>query len=140
MAAAKGLPVYGVHHPNRAAFGGGGACPLKGGDWSNYPKTTGAAGWPTNYEEVTPLCDGVLVDIKFYANLDGQDWDHPTKYLANAGHGQQEVTYTLEPGEYGVYSDPYLTEKGETNPHAMDLDGELTLKYPAVEKPVTPVE
>lgn len=139
-AAAKGLPVYGVHHPNRAAFGGGGACPLKGGDWSNYPKTTGAAGWPTNYEEVTPLCDGVLVDIKFYANLDGQGWDDPTKYLANAGHGQQEVTYKLEPGEYGVYSDPYLTEKGEKNPHAIDLDDEVTLKYPAVEKPVTPAE
>ncbi|MCY3853332.1 MAG: hypothetical protein OXG03_07175 [Gammaproteobacteria bacterium] len=139
-AAAKGLPVYGVHHPNRAAFGGGGACPLKGGDWSNYPKTTGAAGWPTNYEEVTPLCDGVLVDIKFYANLDGQGWDSPTKYLANAGHGQEEVTYTLEPGEYGIYTDPYLTGKGEENPHAVDLGGELTLKYPAVEKPVTPVE
>lgn len=139
-AAAKGLPVYGVHHPNRAAFGGGGACPLKGGDWSNYPKTTGAAGWPTNYEEVTPLCDGVLVDIKFYANLDGQGWDNPTKYLANAGHGQEEVTYTLEPGEYGVYTDPYLTEKGEKNPHAIDLGDELTLKYPAVEKPVTPAE
>lgn len=139
-AAAKGLPVYGVHHPNRAAFGGGGACPLKGGDWSNYPKTTGAAGWPTNYEEVTPLCDGVLVDIKFYANLDGQGWDDPAKYLANAGHGQQEVTYKLEPGEYGVYTDPYLTEKGEKNPHAIDLGGELTLKYPAVEEPVTPVE
>ena len=139
-AAAKGLPVYGVHHPNRAAFGGGGACPLKGGDWSNYPKTTGAAGWPTNYEEVTPLCDGVLVDIKFYANLDGQSWENPTKYLANAGHGQEEVTYTLEPGEYGVYTDPYLTEKGEENPHAMDLDGEVTLKYPAVEKPVTPAQ
>lgn len=140
MAAAKGLPVYGVHHPNRAAFGGGGACPLKGGDWSNYPKTTGAAGWPTNYEEITPLCDGVLVDIKFYANLDGQGWNSPTKYLANAGHGRQEITYTLEPGEYGVYTDPYLTEKGEENPHAIDLDGELTLKYPTVEKPVTPIE
>ena len=139
-AAAKGLPVYGVHHPNRAAFGGGGACPLKGGDWSNYPKTTGAAGWPTNYEEITPLCDGVLVDIKFFANLDGQDWSSPTKYLANAGHGAQEVTYTLEPGEYGVYTDPYLKEKGEENPHAADLGAELTLKYPAVEKPVMPAQ
>ena len=81
-----------------------------------------------------------MVDIKFYANLDGQGWDDPAKYLANAGHGQQEVTYKLEPGEYGVYTDPYLTEKGEKNPHAIDLGGELTLKYPAVEEPVTPVE
>ena len=140
VAAAKGLPVYGVHHPNRAAFGGGGACPLKGGDWSNYPKTTGAAGWPTNYEEITPLCDGVLVDIKFFANLDGQSWDNPSKYLANAGLGEKEVTYTLQPGEYGTYTDPYLTNKGETNPHAEDLGNAVKLKYPTVEKPVTPVQ
>ena len=140
MAAAKGLPLYGVHHPNRAAFGGGGACPLKGGDWSNYPKTTGAAGWPTNYEEITPLCDGVLVDIKFFANLDGQSWDDPHKYLANAGHGEQEVTYTLQPGEYGVYTDPYNVEKGEKNPHAEDVGSEVVLKYPAVKGPVAPAQ
>ena len=140
MAAAKGLPLYGVHHPDRAAFGGGGACPLKGGDWSNYPKTTGAAGWPTNYEEITPLCDGVLVDIKFFANLDGQEWTDPSKYLANAGHGMQEMTYKIQPGEYGVYTDPYNIEKGEKNPHAKDLKGEITLKYPAVEQPVTPAQ
>jgi len=97
LAQAKGLPIYGVHHPDRAAFGGGGACPLKGGDWSNYPKTTGAAGWPTNYEEITPLCDGVLVDIKFFANLDGKDWNDPNKYLANSGHGSKEVVYKVEP-------------------------------------------
>ena len=138
IAAAKGLPIYGVHHPNRAAFGGGGACPLKGGDWSNYPKTTGAAGWPTNYEEVTPLCDGVLVDIKFYANLDGKQWNSPNKYLANAGHGEKEVKYTVQPGEYGVYTDPYHTENNVKNPHAIDLGNEVTLKYPVVETPVTP--
>ena len=140
IAAAKGLPIYGVHHPNRAAFGGGGACPLKGGDWSNYPKTTGAAGWPTNYEEITPLCDGVLIDIKFFANLDGQGWNSPNKYLANAGQGKEEVKYTMQPGEYGVYTDPYLTKKGEKNPHAKNLEGEVTLKYPTVEKPVTSVQ
>ena len=140
MAAAKGLPVYGVHHPNRAAFGGGGACPLKGGDWSNYPKTTGAAGWPTNYEEITPLCDGVLVDIKFYANLDGKSWNDPHKYLANAGHGKEEVVYTVEPGEYGVFTDPYNVERGVKNPDAEDLTGEVKLKYPTVQDPVTPTQ
>lgn len=138
VAPAKGLPVYGVHHPNRAAFGGGGACPLKGGDWSNYPQTSGAAGWPTNYEEVTPLCDGVLVDIKFFANLDGENWNNPNKYLANAGHGKKEVEYTIQPGEYGKYTDPYLTGSGHTNPHARDLGSTLKLKFPSVEKPVTP--
>ena len=140
MAAAKGLPIYGVHHPNRAAFGGGGACPLKGGDWSNYPKTTGAAGWPTNYEEITPLCDGVLVDIKFFANLDGEGWDNPHKYLANAGLGNEEVTYSLQPGKYGEFTDPYNKKKGVENPQAEDLSGELILKYPTVRQPVTPVQ
>jgi hypothetical protein len=139
-APAKGLPVYGVHHPNRAAFGGGGACPLKGGDWSNYPKTTGAAGWPTNYEEVTPLCDGVLVDIKFFANLDGKSWDDPHKYLANAGYGEKEMEYNIQPGEYGTYQDPYLTGKGEVNPHAEKLPDTIKLKFPAVSKPVTPTK
>lgn len=139
LAAAKGLPIYGVHHPDRAAFGGGGACPLKGGDWSNYPKTTGAAGWPTNYEEITPLCDGVLVDIKFFANLDGKDWNDPNKYLANAGHGEEEVIYKVEPGEYGVFTDPYNVGRGAKNPDAENLTGEVKLKYPTVETPVTPV-
>jgi hypothetical protein len=140
LAAAKGLPIYGVHHPNRAAFGGGGACPLKGGDWSNYPKTTGAAGWPTNYEEITPLCDGVLIDIKFFANLDGRNWNDPNKYLANAGQGKQEVIYKVEPGEYGVFTDPYNVERGVKNPDAKNLTGEVKLKYPSVEPPVTPIQ
>ncbi len=139
-AIAKGLPLYGVHHPNRAAFGGGGACPLKGGDWSNYPKTTGAAGWPTNYEEVTPLCDAVLIDIKFFANLDGKSWNDPHKYLANVGYGEREIVYKVEPGEYGVFSDPYNVKRGEKNPDAMNLTGEVKLRYPAIQNPVMPVE
>lgn len=137
-AAAKGLPIYGVHHPDRAAFGGGGACPLKGGDWSNYPKTTGAAGWPTNYEEITPLCDGVLVDIKFYANLGGNDWSDPNAYLANTGHGKKKITYKMQPGEYGTFTDEYNVKRGAKNPDAMSVPESVTLKYPTVEKPVTP--
>jgi hypothetical protein len=39
--------------------------------YADYPKTFSGAGWPINYEEVTPLCDALLVDIKFTANLDG---------------------------------------------------------------------
>ena len=137
LAAAKGLPIYGVHHPDRAAFGGGGACPLKGGDWSNYPKTTGAAGWPTNYEEITPLCDGVLVDIKFYANLSGNDWSDPNAYLANAATGKKEVTYTVEPGKYGEFTDEYNVKRGAKNPDAMDVPETITLKYQTVQEPVT---
>src|SRR5690606_15328224 len=129
-----GLPVFGVHHPNRAAFGGGGACPLKGGDWARYPETSGGSGWPTQYEEVTPLCDAVLIDIKFYANLDGRDWNDPNKYLANAGAGSTTVTYKVEPGEYGVFTDPYNVARGATNPDSMDVPSEITLTYPTVEE------
>lgn len=138
---AVGLPVYGVHHPDRSAFGGGGACPLKGGDWGRYPDPAGGSGWPTQYEEVTPLCDAVLVDIKFYSNLDGRDWNDPGKYLANAATGSKTVTYKLQPGRYGDFRDPYNTARGATNPQAADLPSELAITFPAAGKPVgyTPV-
>tara|TARA_B110000967_G_C18568693_1_gene403770 strand:+ start:276 stop:428 length:153 start_codon:yes stop_codon:yes gene_type:complete len=42
---------------------------MRGGHYADYPKTSGGAGWPTNYEAIIPLCDAVLVDIKFTANL-----------------------------------------------------------------------
>lgn len=135
-----GLPIYGVHHPNRAAFGGGGACPFKGGDWGRYPKTTGGSGWPTQYEEVTPLCDAVLVDIKFYSNLDGRDWNDANKYLGNAGVGKSNVTYTMQPGEYGVFDDPYNTKRGAMNAEAQNVPNTVTLTYPAIEPVVTYVE
>lgn len=137
---AVGLPVYGVHHPNRAFYGGGGACPMKGGDWGRYPDITGGSGWPTQYEEVTPLCDSVLVDIKFFTNLDGRSWNDPNKYLANAGVGTQEVSYTIQPGEYGQFSDPYHTERGVENPEAQYIPEEVTLTYPTVSKPVEYIE
>lgn len=133
----KGLPVYGVHHPDRAAYGGGGACPLKGGDWANYPDTAGGSAWPTQYEEVTPLCDGVLVDIKFSANLDGQTWDDPGKYLANAGRNSQTVTYKMQPGKYGVFTDPYNVNRGATNPDSMDVPASLDLHFPSLRPAVT---
>ena len=136
-ARAIGLPIYGVHHPNRDVFGGGGACPLKGGDWGRYPDTSGGAGWPTQYEEVTPLCDSVLVDIKFFTNLDGRDWNDANKYLANAGVGTETVTYKMQPGHYGVFTDPYNTERGATNPESQEVPSELTLTFPAVSPAVT---
>lgn len=129
---AVGLPIYGVHHPDRAAFGGGGACPFKGGDWGRYPKTTGGSGWPTQYEEVTPLCDAVLVDIKFYSNLDGRDWNDPDKYLGNAGFGTQAMTYRMQPGEYGTFTDPYNVERGAKNAESREVPDQVTLTYPSV--------
>lgn len=136
-AKAVGLPLYGVHHPNRAAYGAGGACPMKGGDWGRYPDPSGGAGWPTNYEEVTPMCDAVLVDIKFYANLDSRDWNDPAKYLANAGTGSRQRTYTVMPGNYGEFQDPYNVAQGQANPDAMAVPAEVTLTYTTAEPAVT---
>ncbi|MGB4812299.1 MAG: hypothetical protein WBP13_07455 [Methylophilaceae bacterium] len=132
-----GLPVYGVHHPNRASYGGGGACPLKGGDWGRYPATSGGAAWPTQYEEVTPLCDGVLVDIKFTANLDGASWNDPGKYLANAAKGSKTVNYKMQPGLYGVFTEPYNVNRGIKNPDAMNVPASLDLHFPSVRPAVS---
>jgi hypothetical protein len=134
-----GTLLYGVHHPDRPAeYGasGGGACPQKGGDWDGYPDTKGGAGWPTQYEEVTPLCDGVLLDIKFFANLDAATWNDESKYLANAGTGKRRVTYNVQEGVYGRFTDPYLTEQGVENPHATHIGPKVVLKYRSVRKPV----
>ncbi len=140
VARVTGTKLYGVHHPNRPAeFGaeGGGACPQKGGDWDGYPDTKGGSGWPTQYEEVTPLCDGVLVDIKFYANLDAASWNSETKYLANAGVGERRATYRVKEGVYGRFTDPYFTSRGVRNPEALRIGPELIIKFPAVRKPVS---
>jgi len=136
LEAVKGLPVFGVHHPDRNVYGGGGACPLKGGDYGRYPDTTAGSAWPTNYEEITPICDGVLVDIKFFSNLDGSSWNNPNKYLANAGAGTKSVTYKMQGGEYGVFTDEYNTKLGMKNPDSQNVPSELTLTFPSVSEPV----
>lgn len=136
LAKSNGLPVYGVHHPNRLAYGAGGACPLKGGDWGRYPEVSGGSGWPTQYEEITPLCDAVLLDVKFFANLDGRTWHDASKYLANAGAGEKKVTYQMQSGKYGEFTDPYNKKHGFANPDAMDVPTALTLTYPSIQSPV----
>ncbi len=130
-----GLPLFGVHHHNRDAFNGGGACPLKGGDYGRYPDVAAGAGWPTQYEEITPLCDGVLVDIKFFANLQGGSWNDANRYLANAGVGKKTVAYKIKAGRYGVFSDPYLKKRGMKNPDSRSLENRVRLTFPTVQKP-----
>lgn len=137
---AIGLPLYGVHHPDRNSYDSGGACPLKGGDWGRYPDITGGSSWPTTYEEVTPLCDALLVDIKFYSNLDGRDWTDPHKYLANAGMGTEKVTYKMQPGHYGIFNDPYNTSREVENSESQDLPAEVTVTFPTAEPPVSYVK
>lgn len=149
---AIGTPLYGVNHPNRReALMNGGACPLRGGDWAYYPFGNAGAGWPTNYEEISPLCDAVIIDVKCWYNLAVDTWNDPNLFLGNAGFGTENVTYFMDANLYGFYSDPYL--ENFTNPYAIDMtsDGEFlqstdeyetvqaVLQYPAVEPTVTVV-
>ena len=126
------MPLYGHHHPNRTAFGlSGGACPGKGGDWAKYPWGDAGAGWPINYQEVTPLCDGFVIDVKCWANLFVETWDDPQLALGNAGFPDETlIHYRVDANLYGQYTDPYLVENGKENPHILDLtpDGQIVEK------------
>lgn len=126
---AFGLPVYGHHHPRRFDHKMiGGACPNRGGDWGKYPFTNAGAGFPTNYQEITPMCDGFVIDMKLWWNLDAPTWNDPDLFLGNAGfEGQQVNHYDVDTNVYGKYNDPYLVDTGAENPNMMTLveDGEI---------------
>jgi len=133
--------LYGVHHPAT------GACPAVGGDFgADYY----GGSWPNTYQEITPLCDAVMTDIKFYANLDGQDWDQKGKYLANATVGGSQNTGDLDadanaltrghtdvPGVYGAFADPYLTDNGITNPEQFTATGTQSKTYKTSQEAVS---
>ena len=86
------LPLYGHHHPNRSTFGlNGGACPSKGGDWASYPWGDAGGGWPINYQEITPFCDGFAIDMKAWANLFVDTWDDPTFGVGNSGFTSSKI-------------------------------------------------
>lgn len=130
--------LYGVHHPGGKVIANG-ACPAVGGDFgADY---YGAA-WPNNYQEITPLCDAVMVDIKFWANLDGEAWNTKGKYLANATiEGAQNSGdhdndgnpltrgHTDVPGVYGAYVDPYLVDNGVENLEQFTATGTQSKTY-----------
>ncbi len=135
--------VYGIHHPKT------GGCPAIGGDFGD--QYYGSA-WPNNYQEITPLCDGVVIDIKLYANLDGATWRDENKNLANntgaingdgstvalggltknydttngakAGRNDMDFGYFSLPG-----TDPYL--QWSTNPEAFTTTGVEELEFPS---------
>lgn len=102
---------------------GGGGCPTKGGDVSIYPWGDAGSGFPTNYEEIVPLCDAFCIDIKTWANLD-KPWNEDHLFLGNAGHtygGQKQVVYQAQANRYGVFTDPYNVRSGKTNPYELDF-------------------
>ena len=117
------LNLYGHHHPNRPKFKlRGGTCPSRGGDWSRYPRGNAGGGWPNNYQEVTPMCDGFLIDLKVWGNLFEDSWAKQKMGLGNAGFkGQQVIDFDVPANLYGVFTDPYLVGQGKVNPHMLNL-------------------
>ena len=119
-----GLPVYALHNPNRRAFRlTGGACPARGGDYARYPFGNPGSGWPTTYQEVSPICDAVLIDVKVWANLDEPTWSNQALFLANAAFDKQLMDYVVDPNVYGKYTDDDLYLKGKTKLLLSNLKG-----------------
>ena len=50
--------------------------------------------------------------------------------------GTEKVTYKMQPGHYGIFSDPYNTSRGIENTESQDLPAELTVTFPTAEPPV----
>ena len=106
--------IDGVHHLDN-----GGWCPQKGGVYNNYPRNPTGAGWSNQYEEVTPICDAMLIDVKLYANLDQPSWRANEFQLHNAGTRDKKQIYTGKGNQYGKFTDPCLLSKCITDPHAL---------------------
>ena len=90
-----------------------------------YPWGDAGSGFPTNYEEITPLCDGFVIDIKTWANMD-KSWNNERMFLGNAGHpyiNQTTVMYQAHANYYGKFTDPYNVKNNITNPHELDFTG-----------------
>ena len=101
----------------------GGGCPAKGGDSTSYPWGNPGGGWVTNYEEVIPVCDAILVDIRFWANL-GDPMDDPLVKIGNSGIGNNDLKiaeYVTQPNFYGRFTDPYNLKKNILNNHTLDF-------------------
>jgi len=115
-------PFYGLNHLNRPHDeGSGGWCPQKGGDLGFYPANPGGSGFPNQYEEATPVCEGLVLDIKMYANLDKYTWNSPIFQLMNSGTTENPQVYLGEGNQYGEFTDPYLVENGFVNPHKLNF-------------------
>jgi hypothetical protein len=146
MQEVHGTRLYGVHHPGTETIVAGSGCPSMGGD---FGEDYYGAAWPTNYQEITPLCDGILIDVKLFANLDDATWRDESKNLANntgarngdgttVQPGELVKNYVIdttvqpirEPGHYGVITDPYLIGIGFKNPEEFISDGDEVLKFP----------
>ena len=131
-----GTPTFAMSNPNRTHFNlTGGACPGKGGDFGDYPWGNPGSGWMTNYEEVIPLCDAILLDLRFWANL-GDDMDDPYVKIGNSGakyNKSKVVEYFTQSNLYGRFTDPYNKENNIVNPYEIDFTKDHKTKYNSTE-------
>lgn len=100
---------YGLNHLDRPNDNGSDWCPAKASDWGSYPSAPGGSGFPNEYEEITPASDGLVLDIKMYANLDVPTWDDPLFQLMNAGVQEEPLVYLGQENQYGEFSGMYTT-------------------------------
>ena len=125
--------MYALSNLNRPKFGlTGGGCPAKGGDIIDYPWGNPGSGFETNYEEVIPVCDAILVDIRFWANL-GDDLDDPAVKIGNSGIGYNSskiAKYVTQPNFYGRFTDPYNVKNNIVNPHVLDFTKDHKMQGP----------
>ena len=116
--------AFAMSNLNRPQFNlEGGGCPAKGGDITGYPWGNPGSGFETNYEEVLPLCDAILVDIRFWTNL-GDPLNDPAVKLGNSGTGYNSTKiaeYVTNPNFYGRFTDPYNVKKGIKNNDTIDF-------------------
>ena len=75
---------------------------------------------------MTPVCDGIVMDIKLFSNLQVPSWKDKSLFQGNAGFdGKLIVNYTSDVNIYGRYTDPYLLSINAINPYEMKLADDI---------------
>ena len=83
------------------------------------------------------MCDGFVLDVKIWANLDVASWLDNDFGVGNAGYEGDvtNVEYTVRPNQYGEFVDPYLTDiLNVTNPKFFDLSNGVLIENDGVSK------
>ena len=82
------------------------------------------------------MCDGFVIDMKMWNNLQVESWNDVHLFLGNAGQqGRIASEYQADANVYGRYTDRYLLNLKEENPYEMDLTGRGKVIQPGDLKP-----
>lgn len=99
--------------------GSGGWCPAKGGCRCSCLCGPGGSGFPSEYEEISLVCDGLVVDSKKYPDLVVPTWDSPVIQSMNGGTLENPQIYVGDRNTYGECTDPCATCTGMSHPHSL---------------------